>query len=45
MNWSSAVGSLDELRDLSVVRDGSVLASPLGQARLSKRALQVLPVN
>ena len=45
MNWSSAVGSLDELRDLSVVRDGSVWRVLWAKPDFPNVPLQVLPVN
>jgi len=45
MNWSSAVGSLDELRDLPVVRDGSVWRVVWAKPNFPNVPLQVLPVN
>ena len=45
MNWSSAVGSLDELRDLSTVRDGNVWRVVWSKPNYPKVPLQVLPVT
>ena len=45
MNWSSAVGSLDEVRDLSVVQDGSVWRVVWPKPNFANVPLQVLPVN
>jgi len=45
MNWSSAVGSLDELRDLSAVRDGNVWRVVWTKPNYPNVRLQVLPVN
>ena len=45
MNWSSAVGSLDEVRDLSVVHDGNVWKVAWPKPNFANVPLQVLPVN
>ena len=45
MNWSSAVGSLDDLRDLSVVRDGNEWRVVWPKPNFPNVPLQVLPVN
>jgi hypothetical protein len=45
MNWSSAVGSLDDVRDLHVRRDGSVWRVVWPKSALSAVPPQVLPVN
>ena len=44
-NWSSAVGSLDEVRDLSVVRDGNTWKVVWPKPNFANVPLQVLPVN
>jgi hypothetical protein len=45
MNWSSAVGSLDDVRDLRVLRDGSVWRVVWPKPAFSKVPLQVVSVN
>lgn len=45
MNWSSAVGSLDEVRDLPVVHDGNVWKVIWPKPNFANVPLQVLPVN
>jgi hypothetical protein len=45
LTWSSAVGSLDELRDLSVVRDGSLWRVTWPKPNFPNVPLQVVPVN
>lgn len=45
MNWSSAVGSLDDVRDLRVRRDGSVWRVVWPKPGLSAVPLQVVSVN
>lgn len=45
MNWSSAVGSLDDVRDWSVVRDGDVWKVVWPKPNFANVPLQVLPVN
>jgi hypothetical protein len=45
MNWSSAVGSLDDVRDWPVVRDGSVWRVVWPKPNFANVPLQVLPVN
>jgi len=45
MNWSSAVGSLDDVRDLSLVQDGNVWKVVWPKPNLANVPLQVLPVN
>lgn len=45
MNWSSAVGSLDEVRDLQVVRDGSVWRVVWPKPNFPNVPLQVVAVN
>src|SRR5215470_7509079 len=44
MNWSSAVGSLDEVRDLQVVHDGSAWHVVWPKPNFTQVALQVLLV-
>ncbi len=45
LKWSSAVGSLDEVRDLAVVREGSVWKVVWPKPNFANVPLQVLPVN
>lgn len=45
MTWSSAVGSLDEVRDLPVVQDGNVWRVVWPKPNFPNVPLQVLPVN
>jgi hypothetical protein len=45
MNWSSAVGSLDEVRDLNILQDGSVWKVVWPKPNFADVPLQVLPVN
>jgi hypothetical protein len=45
MNWSSAVGSLDEVRDLSLIRDGNLWKVIWPKPNFANVPLQVLPVN
>ena len=45
MNWSSAVGSIDEVRDLPVVQDGNVWRVVWPKPNFPNVPLQVLPVN
>jgi hypothetical protein len=45
LNWSSAVGSMDDVRDLAVVRDGSVWKVVWPKPTFANVPLQVLPVN
>ena len=45
MNWSSAIGSLDEVRDLQVVRNGSTWKVIWPRPNFPDVPLQVLPVN
>lgn len=45
LNWSSAIGSLDEVRDLSAVRDGDVWRVVWNKPTETTVPLQVLPVN
>jgi hypothetical protein len=45
MTWSSAVGSLDEVRDLPVIQDGNVWRVVWPKPNFPKVPLQVLPVN
>jgi hypothetical protein len=45
MNWSSAIGSLDEVRDLQVAREGSVWKVVWPKPNFPDVPLQVLPVN
>ncbi len=45
MNWSSAVGSLEELRDLSVIRDGNIWRVVWAKPNFPVVPLQVVPVN
>jgi len=44
-NWSSALGSLDEVRDLSVVRDSGAWKVVWPKPNFAKVPLSVLPVN
>jgi len=45
LNWSSAVGSLAEVRDLQVVRNGDVWNVVWPKPNFAKIPLHVLPVN
>jgi hypothetical protein len=45
MNWSSAVGSLDQVRDLPLVKDGNVWRVVWPKPNFPNVPLQVLPVN
>jgi hypothetical protein len=45
MTWSSAVGSLDDLKDLSVVRAGAIWRVVWAKPNFPNVPLQVLPVN
>ena len=45
MNWSSAVGSLDEVRDLALVREGEAWKVVWPKPKFANVPLQVLPVN
>jgi len=45
INWSSAVGSLDEVRDLALVRAGDVWKVIWPKPNFPNVPLQVLPVN
>jgi hypothetical protein len=45
MKWSSAVGSLDDVRDLSTIRDGAVWKVVWPKPNFPDVPLQVLPVN
>ena len=45
LNWSSALGSLDEVRDLSAVRDGAAWKVVWPKPNFPEVPLQVLPVN
>jgi hypothetical protein len=45
LTWSSAVGSLDDVRDLAVVQDGGVWKVVWPKPNFPNVPLQVLPVN
>jgi hypothetical protein len=45
LKWSSAIGSLDEVRDISVARDGDSWKVAWPKPSLANVPLQVLPVN
>jgi hypothetical protein len=45
LNWSSAVGSIDEVRDLQVERDGSIWRVVWPKPNFPNVPLQVVPVN
>lgn len=45
MNWSSAVGSLDDVRDLALTQDGNSWKVVWPKPNIANVPLQVLPVN